>query len=100
MKKLLLIIFLLPLLTIAQEKGIQWTTGLSWNQIKAKAKKENKFIFLDCYATWCGPCKEMDKKIYVNDSVGDYFNQHFVSVKVQMDKTKNDDESVKKWYDV
>lgn len=91
---------LLPIVTIAQEHetGIKWTTGLSWDQIKQKAKAENKYIFLDCFATWCGPCKMMDKNVYTADSVGHFFNEKFIAVKVQMDKTQKDDESVKKWY--
>jgi tetratricopeptide (TPR) repeat protein len=40
----------------------------------------------------------MDAQVYPHDSVGDYFNSRFVSVKVQMDKTKNDNDQVKSWY--
>src|SRR5205807_219920 len=92
MKRLLCsLIMYLPLLILAQENtGIKWTEGLTWEQVKEKAKKENKYIFLDCFATWCGPCKLMDKEIYTNDTVGSYFNDKFISVKVQMDKAKND----------
>jgi len=100
MKRFLCFMILcLPLIMHAQEeKGIKWTTGLSWEQIKQKAKAENKHIFLDVYATWCGPCKNMDKIVYVNDSVGNFFNEKFISVKVQVDKTKNDNEQVRNWY--
>src|SRR5687767_5878813 len=88
-----------PLLLHAQlEEGIKWTTGLTWPQVLEKAKKENKYIFLDCYTTWCGPCKWMDKDVYTNDTVGQFFNEKFISVKVQMDQTKKDDEYVKSWY--
>jgi len=103
-KHLCLLIMWLPLLTMAQTTnennsgGIKWTSGLSWEQVKAKAKAENKYIFLDIYATWCGPCKDMDKNVYVDDSVGVFFNEKFISVKVQVDKTKNDNEQVKNWY--
>lgn len=78
--------------------GIQWTTGLNLQQLKEKAKQENKFIFLDCYTTWCGPCKAMDKQVYSNDTVGNFFNDKFISVRVQMDKTKNDDAFIQSWY--
>ena len=70
--------------------GIRWTEGLTWEQVKQKAKQENKYIFLDCFATWCAPCKKMDLDVYTNDTVGSYFNEKFISVKVQMDKTKKD----------
>ncbi|NII27766.1 DUF255 domain-containing protein [Pseudoflavitalea sp. X16] len=78
--------------------GIKWTNGLSWQEVKEKARKENKYIFLDCFATWCGPCKQMDRSVYVNDTVGSFINERFIAVKVQMDKTKNDNEEVKNWY--
>jgi thioredoxin-related protein len=82
------------------DTGIQWTNGLSWEQIKEKAKNENKLIFVDAYATWCGPCKLMDKDVYPDKHVGDVLNQQFLSVRVQMDQTANDDEQVKSWYSV
>ena len=46
-----------------QYKGIHFEQGLSWKDILAKAKAEHKYIFVDCYATWCGPCKYMDKNV-------------------------------------
>jgi thiol-disulfide isomerase/thioredoxin len=61
----------LSLSGIAQ--GINWTIGLKWLAIQEKAKKENKYIFLDFYATWCGPCKKMEKEVYVNDTVARFF---------------------------
>lgn len=99
MRKLLSIVLFLPLLTNAQiHAGINFEENLSWEQIKSKAKAENKYIFLDCYTTWCGPCKRMDKEVYTNDIVGNYFNDKFVSVKVQMDKTEKDNEKIQSWY--
>src|SRR5688500_7757549 len=99
MKRQLCLLAMLCILctTIGKAQGIKWTTGLTWEQINQKAKTENKYIFLDLYATWCGPCKEMDKSVYPNDTVGLFFNNKFVSVKVQMDRTKKDNAFIQSW---
>jgi thioredoxin-related protein len=101
-KAVLSLILVFPFLLFAQTEsdGIKWAEGLTWNQIKEKAKEENKFIFVDAYATWCGPCKKMDKEVYTNKEVGTEVSQNFIAVKVQMDKTSKDDEQVKAWYPV
>lgn len=97
-KVIVLMAWCLPLFLTAQEKGIQWTEGLSWDQVMAKAKAENKFIFLDLYATWCRPCHAMDKEVYPKEDVGNAVNERFIAVKVQMDRTNYDNEQVKSWY--
>jgi thioredoxin-related protein len=98
--KIILVIVLIPLFSLAQNQhnGLKWTDDITWEQIKARAKAEKKYIFVDCFTTWCGPCKQMDKQVYVDDSVCNYMNAGFVSVKIQMDTSKNDNEKVQKWY--
>jgi thiol-disulfide isomerase/thioredoxin len=81
---------------LAQDKGIRFEHHLSWSAIAAKAKAEKKYIFVDCYTTWCGPCKYMTKNIFPLQEVGDFFNQAFINVKYQMDSTAKDDEEVKR----
>jgi thioredoxin-related protein len=101
-KLLCLAMLCLPATIFCQQRetvnGIRWAQDLSWQQVKEKAKKENKYIFVDCYATWCKPCKEMDQRVYTVDSVGNFLNAGFISVKLQMDQTKNDDAFIKSWY--
>jgi thioredoxin-related protein len=97
MKCLLTFILIATVYTV-QAQGINFEKGLDWKQIQAKAKSENKYIFLDAYATWCGPCKAMSDEVFTNKEIGDFINDSFISVKVQMDQTKDDDESVKSWY--
>lgn len=101
-----ILIMCAPFLTMAQtsdenktENGIHWVTGLSWDQVKQKAKAENKYIFIDAYTTWCGPCRMMDKYVYPNDTVSDFFNEYFIAVKAQMDVTETDKQPIKDWYD-
>ena len=67
------------------EKGIEFNHN-SWSDIVAQAKKENKLIFLDAYASWCGPCKWMSKNVFTNDAVAAYYNQTFVCAKIDMEK--------------
>lgn len=89
MKKL----FLLSLLFLgvifgveAQTPGISFEQTKEWKKIVKKAKKEKKLIFVDCYTSWCGPCKMLAKDVFTQQAVGDYFNQHFVNVKFDMEK--------------
>lgn len=51
-----------------------------------KAKKEGKLVFMDCYTSWCGPCKMLAREVFVNDTVGSFFNRHFANVKMDMEK--------------
>jgi len=97
MKNLLLIILMITVYTV-QAQGVKFEENLTWAQIKAKAKEENKYILMDTYATWCGPCKQMSAETFPKKEVGDFINPKFIAVKVQMDKTGNDSEYVKSWY--
>lgn len=50
------------------------------------AKQENKIIFLDAYASWCGPCKWMSANMFTNDSIADYYNNTFICASFDMEK--------------
>jgi thiol-disulfide isomerase/thioredoxin len=65
--------------------GIKFETG-TWAETLAKAKKENKYIFLDSYTTWCGPCKWMDKNVFPTAEAGEFFNKNFINAKMDMEK--------------
>ena len=69
----------------AQNRSIKFETG-SFADVLAKAKKENKPVMMDAYTTWCGPCKMMDKNVFTNDTVADYFNANFIPFKSDMEK--------------
>ncbi len=80
------------------EKGMHFEHGLSWQQVLDKAKKENKFIFIDCYTTWCGPCKMMSAQVFPLEATGNFYNDKFINIKVQLDTTANDNDEVKSWF--
>ena len=98
MKKLIILFSIIPSVLSAQEKGIHFEHGLTWQQVQAKAKVENKYVFMDCFTTWCGPCRFMSASIFPLQDVGDSMNAHFVSVAVQLDTTAGDNAEVKSWY--
>jgi len=97
MRKFFALLLMLPLFAIAQQ-GMKFEHGLSWKQIQEKAKNENKYIFMDAFTTWCGPCKYMSAKIFPMSEVGNFYNEKFINVKVQLDTTKADNDEVKSWY--
>jgi thiol-disulfide isomerase/thioredoxin len=66
-------------------QGINFEKG-NFEELKVKAKKENKLIFVDAYTTWCGPCKWMASTVFTNDTVGKFYNEHFISAKIDMEK--------------
>ncbi|WP_158085172.1 thioredoxin family protein [Niastella vici] len=78
--------------------GVKFVKGLTWKEVLKKAKKEHKYIFIDCFTTWCGPCKLMENEIFPKKEVGDFYNRNFLSVRCQMDKTDKDEDAVKIWY--
>jgi thiol:disulfide interchange protein len=65
--------------------GINFS-DLSLVEAKALAKKKKKIIFIDAYASWCGPCKMLDKNTFSDESVGTYFNDKFISLKIDCEK--------------
>ena len=70
---------------LEKAKGIAFETG-TWLQALEKAKVENKFIFMDCYTSWCGPCKMLAKNVFADPDVASFFDEHFVNVKFDMEK--------------
>ena len=60
--------------------------NLTLEQALTKAKETNKLVFVDCYTSWCGPCKKLSTEIFPQKMVGDYINKRFVCVKFDVEK--------------
>ena len=69
----------------AQDRSIRFEEG-TFQAALEKAKQENKLLFVDCYTSWCGPCKMLARDVFTNNEVADYFNEHFISLKVDCEK--------------
>ena len=68
-------------------QGMEFFHG-SWEEALAKADEEGKLIFVDCYTTWCGPCKRMSAQTFPDPQVGEFYNANFISLKIDMEKEK------------
>jgi len=66
-------------------QGIEFFKG-TWKEAIEEAKKDDKLVFVDAYAKWCGPCKKMAKNVFTKAEVGDFFNKNFVNLKLDMEE--------------
>ena len=85
MKKQLLFISFLTVTLSLFSQGINFFHG-NFNEAVEKAKLENKLVFIDCYTSWCGPCKMLQNNIFPLEKVGAFFNANFICFKVDCEK--------------
>ena len=62
-------------------EGIQFQKADLKSALK-KAQEQKKIIFVDVYASWCGPCKMLDRQTFSNKKVGEHFNNKFINIKL------------------
>jgi len=79
-------------------KEVRFLKTSDWDQVLDKAKRESKYIFVDVFATWCGPCKRMDKEVYADSQVIREMREKFISVKIQADSSRQDDVETRSGY--
>lgn len=86
MKKYLLVLALMlaTIVSATAKGGVEFREG-TLDEMVAKAATENKYLFVELFATWCGPCRVMERTL-ATDEVGAYMNPRFVSVRYDVDK--------------
>lgn len=57
-----------------------------WKLALKKAASEKKYIFVDAYTTWCGPCKMLKLTTFRNKKTAAFFNERFINVSIDMEK--------------
>lgn len=85
MKEIIIIIGLLWGVSAFAQQGVNFEP-VTFQEALVKAKAENRWIFLDAYTVWCGPCKQMADKVFTQEKVGEFFNKNFINVKYDMEK--------------
>jgi len=81
MKNLVLFVCLFAFGLFKANAQVKFET-FDWEALTAKAAKEDKLIMVDMTATWCYWCKQMDKKVFPNKAVGEFYNKNFINTKL------------------
>ena len=67
-------------------EGIVWQENIPYAEVLAQAKTQNKLIMIDFYTDWCGPCKMLDKQVWVDPAVKELAETSFINVKIDCEK--------------
>ncbi|WP_138475708.1 thioredoxin family protein [Dyadobacter bucti] len=57
----------------------------SWEQVLQKAKAEKKYVFLYASTPGCRYCRQMEKEVFNQKEVSDFYNTRFVSYKINIE---------------
>jgi thiol:disulfide interchange protein len=66
--------------------GIKFSNSKMLSTVLDQAVEKDKLVFVDVYTTWCMPCKMMDEDVFPDANLGNYFNENFISMKVDAEK--------------
>ena len=84
----LLLLLMVQPVSAQQEQGIRFFKG-TFEAALQEAQRQGKPLFVDFYATWCVPCKKMEKTVFTQPEVGAYFNERFVCLQLDAEKPEN-----------
>jgi thiol:disulfide interchange protein len=77
-----------------EEEGIRFK-HISLEEAKKQAKKNEQYIFIDAYTSWCGPCKKMAATSFKNAEVGALYNEKFINLKIDVEQDTDGPELAK-----
>ena len=70
----------------AAAQGISFNEGRPFAEMLRKARAEKKPLMVDTYATWCGPCKQLDRTTFADPGVGEWARKNVIAVKIDAEK--------------
>lgn len=85
MTRVFIILFLIVMKLSTHATGIEFSTD-AWADVLKQAKAKQKIIFLDVYATWCGPCRHLEKNVFTQPALAEFYNEHFISKRIDAER--------------
>jgi thiol:disulfide interchange protein len=87
----LLLSLILPFSVNAQTKPADENKQIvfienDWNEALKQAAAQKKYVFVDAYATWCGPCKMLKATTFKNKKAAEFYNKNFINISIDMEK--------------
>lgn len=86
--RVIYLLFFFSLCFVFNCQAIHFFEGDYTSALK-KAKTENKNLFICFSASWCGPCKMMEKYVFPNEKVAQYVDTHFIPLHLDIDIQEN-----------
>ena len=84
MKKLILLLLFIPLVSFSQFSKFSASNIPEFESWMNYAELENKAVIIDFVADWCGPCKTMDKQLWNSEEFK--LLKNYVFIEVDIDK--------------
>lgn len=78
--------FLLLALGVSAAQAQVKFESASTDAVREMAIKAKKLVFIDLYASWCPPCRMMERDVFSRKDVGEFMDRYFVSAKYDTDK--------------
>ena len=63
----------------------------NWNEALKQAAAQNKYLFVDAYASWCGPCKMLKATTFRDKKAAEFYNENFINLSMDMEKGQGPD---------